>query len=125
MSHAASRTGRAGSPLLLAASLLVAAALAGCAAPSGSSNTTVEIVTEPAGAVAALSDGTVCTTPCSVALPRETSQLVKMRAPNCDPLFAGVYADYGPGASLLLSYFTPDNYYLVPQAVRTKLDCRG
>ncbi|HEY0522639.1 MAG TPA: hypothetical protein VGD08_04565 [Stellaceae bacterium] len=125
MSPASSRPGRAGSPLVFAASLLVAAAVAGCAAPVRSSNQTVEIVTEPAGAVADLSDGTVCTTPCAVTLPRETSQLVKMRAPNCDPLFAGIYPDYGPDANFFASYFTPDSYYLVPRAVRASLACRS
>jgi hypothetical protein len=125
MSHASPRPGRAGSPFVLAASLLVAAAVGGCAAPGRSSNETVEIVTEPAGVIAELSDGTICTTPCDVMLPRRTSQLVKLRAPNCESLFAGIYPDYGPDANLVASYFTPDRYYLVPRRVRAALTCRG
>ncbi|MEM8694932.1 MAG: hypothetical protein AAGE05_02795 [Pseudomonadota bacterium] len=88
------------STITLLGASLAALSLAGCATIMRGTNEDFEIVSDPAGATASLSNGESCVTPCELHLKRREPFSVEFTLDGYQPLVAEVASEFNGGAAV-------------------------
>ena len=98
----------------------------GCATMIRGTTETLYIESEPEGALAQLSTGQSCVTPCQIKLKRNQTVNIKFTKDGCEPTMITVVPTLaGAGVILggLIDYGTGAVYNLTPNPVRVLLKC--
>ena len=109
----------------LVASMVVAA---GCATMIRGTSETLYIESEPEGALAKLSTGQKCITPCQIKLKRNQTVNIKFEKEGCEPESITVTPTLAGSGVLLggiVDYGTGAVYNLNPNPVHVLLKCKG
>ena len=123
---------------IFCAALIVASMVSGCATVTRGSSDVLQVVTVPAGATVATSNGFSCdTTPCAIKMPRRSEFVVTLEKPGCktarvnvthktaDSGAAGVAGNVLVGGIIGLGVdaATGASQDLVPNPVEVTLEC--
>lgn len=101
--------------------------LCNCATMIRGTEEPLSITSEPEGALARLSDGQSCKTPCQITLKRNQTLLVRYEKEGCDTATLNVYPTLaGAGVILggLIDYGTGAVYNLTPNPAHVILTCK-
>ena len=119
---------KTGSIALVALGFAGVATVTGCATMVRGTSQDVTIDTDPPGAVATLSDGRSCVTPCVLEAERKRALRVTLEKRDCDPQSATMMpTSAGPWAlvSGLIDRRTGAAYDLQPNPLLVELTCRA
>lgn len=115
-------------PILAGLCAGMALTLAGCATMVRGTTETLQIVSEPEGALAKISSGQQCKTPCQVKLKRNQTVTIKLEKDGCESELVTVTPTLAGSGVLLggmIDYGTGAVYNLTPNPVHVMLKCGG
>lgn len=114
-------------PIKIIATLILLT-FVGCATMIRGTHESLQLSSNPEGALAQLSDGESCTTPCAINLARDTSVSVNFTKDGCDNQVVSVFPSLaGAGVILggVIDYGTGAVYNLQPNPVVAGLHCHA
>src|SRR5579859_5180640 len=113
----------------LVGGLICVLGLSGCFIPYmmiRGSTEPLQLASNPSGALASVSSGSSCQTPCQLDLPRDASLVITFSKPSCKQQMVSIFPTVsGTGIFLggILSAMTGASYDLQPNPAVANLDC--